>query len=284
MGHWFSEAAALDAAGDTAHDAGELYLNLHTPANPGGELRGQIIAGNVQLTFTDMSGAQEVPSVSSSASGVGATTYNPDTGAIVVHVNSSGADDAVAAHVHQAFAGTNGGVMVGLVQDENDPGHWFSEAATLDAAGQTALDAGELYLNLHTPANPGGELRGQIIAGNVQLTFSDMSGAQEVPAVSSSASGIGATTYNPGTGAIVVHVNSSGVNDAVAAHVHQGSAGTNGGVLFGLVQDLNNMGHWLSEAATLDAAGATAHDSGELYLNLHTPANTGGEIRGQIVP
>ena len=42
LGHWFTENAILDPAGDAAYNAGELYLNLHTPANPGGELRGQI--------------------------------------------------------------------------------------------------------------------------------------------------------------------------------------------------------------------------------------------------
>ena len=123
---------------------------------------GQIIAGKIELTLSEMSGSQEVPPVMTMASGVGATTYNSDTGAILVHVNASGVDDAVALHVHQGFAGTNGGILIPLVQDPNNLGHWFTENATLDLAGDAAYDNDELYLNLHTPANPGGELRGQI--------------------------------------------------------------------------------------------------------------------------
>ncbi len=78
-----------------------------------------------------------------------------------------------AGHIHQAANSlftTNGGVIVGL--DGATPGFnssatnggWTNTTATLNAVQEAALNSGFLYLNAHTAANGGGEIRGNLIA------------------------------------------------------------------------------------------------------------------------
>ena len=284
VARWSAVGAAIDADQLAALRAGRLYVNIHTPLNPGGEIRGQVAPLPVEVLFTSMSGDQEVPALASAASAIAATTIDRDTGTVTLHLNGSGADDAVASHIHVGYAGQNGGVEIGLQQDAGDAGHWFVSGAQLDADGLADYLAGRLYVNLHTPANPGGELRGQIAPPPVEVLFTTLSGGEEVPAVVSAASGIAATTVDRNTGIVTLNLNASGVADATGAHIHTGSAGQNGPVLIALQQDALDVGHWSVTGARLDSIGLADYRAGQLYVNLHTPANPGGEIRGQVVP
>ncbi|MDH3716342.1 MAG: CHRD domain-containing protein, partial [Gammaproteobacteria bacterium] len=185
--------------------------------------------------------------------------------------------------IHLGFAGENGGVQVGLDQDGGNPGHWFVTDAQLDAAGLEAYLAGQLYVNLHTPAIPAGEIRGQIAPPPIEVLFTELSGDQEVPVVVTAATGVAASTANRDTGALTLHVNVIGVDDATAAHIHTAAAGQNGPVLVGLTQDAADFGHW-SVSTSLDNGALGDYKAGGLYVNVHTPANPDGEIRGQITP
>jgi hypothetical protein len=76
-----------------------------------------------------------------------------------------------------------------------------------------------------------------------------------------------------------------------AAHIHLGGVGQNGGILLPLTVSASPMSGTLTEA-DLKATGnvstfAQAIDAiraGSTYVNLHTAANPGGEIRGQVKP
>ncbi len=284
VAHWSTIDAPIDAAQLAALSSGRYYINVHTPANPGGEIRGQVAPAPVAVLFTDLSGGQEVPAVVSAASAIAASTVDLETGMLTLHVNASGAVDATASHIHLAYAGQNGAVLIALQQDAGDVGHWSASAAQLDAAGLASYRAGQLYVNLHTPANPGGEVRGQIAPAPVEVLFTALSGDQEVPAVMSAASGIAASTIDRDHGTVTLHLNATGAADAVASHIHTGSAGQNGPVLIALAQDMADVGHWSVSNAQLDAMGLANYKGGQLYVNLHTPANPGGEVRGQVVP
>jgi hypothetical protein len=284
VARWSAVGAAIDAAQLAALRAGRYYVNVHTPANPGGEIRGQVTAESIEVLFTNMTGGQQVPSNASAASAIVASTVDHETGDVTVHLRATGVDTATAAHVHLGFAGENGGVQIGLVQDGGDPGHWSAEGAQLDEAGLDSYRAGQLYVNLHTPANPAGEIRGQIAPAPIEVLFSDMTGDQEVPPVATAASGIAASTVNRDTGALTLHVNAIGVDAATASHIHTASAGQNGPVLLGLQQDAMNLGHWSLDGETLDSDSLGDYKAGQLYVNLHTPVNPGGEIRGQVTP
>ncbi|MCH8072914.1 MAG: CHRD domain-containing protein [Proteobacteria bacterium] len=284
VARWSAVGVAIDANQLTALRAGRLYVNIHTPANPGGEIRGQVAPPPVEVLFTSMSGDQEVPALASAASAIAATTVDRDTGTVTLHLNGSGADDATGAHIHLGYAGQNGAVQIALQQDATDAGHWSVSGAQLDGASLIDYLAGRLYVNLHTPANAGGEIRGQIAPPPVEVLFTTLSGGEEVPAVVSAASGIAATTVDRNTGIVTLNLNASGVADATGAHMHTGSAGQNGPVLIALQQDALDVGHWSVTGARLDSVGLADYRAGQLYVNLHTPANPGGEIRGQVVP
>ena len=71
----------------------------------------------------------------------------------------------------------------------------------------------------------------------------------------------------------------TGLGATTAQHIHKGACGVNGGVEFA-IDDPKNDEVKIDE--TLDGAQATALAAGELYINFHTAANAGGEIRGQL--
>lgn len=281
---WFVEDGTLNAAGLASFSEGALYVNVHSPANPGGELRGQVIPNGVELLVAELSGSQEVPAVESKASGTGFLTRNIANSVVTININTRDLADANAAHLHGAFAGLNGGVEIGLMQDGSDPSRWSAQAQSLSAAQTAALAAGATYLNVHTPGNPGGEIRGQVIPDGILFATGLLDGSQEVPAVSSTAGGTFAVTVDPATLVMQAHANTTGVDDAVAAHLHDEYAGTSGGVSVGLTQDPNEVSRWSATDVTLSTDQFTALQSGRFYFNVHTPANPGGEIRGQVAP
>ena len=282
-GRWFVEAGGLNAAGLAAFAAGRLYVNVHSPANPGGEIRGQIVPEGITVLYTELSGAQEVPAVDTRAAGLAALTLDPAVPQVTIHVNTTRLDDATNAHLHGAYGGVNGGVEIGLTQDGGEPAHWFVEEAALTAGQLDALMAGATYVNVHSPANPGGEIRGQVIPDGILFATGALEGRQEVPAVASAAGGTFAVTVDPTAMTHVTHANTTGAADATAAHLHTGYAGVSGGVAIPLAQDAMEPSRWSAEGA-LTADQLAAFTAGRLYANVHTPANPGGEIRGQVAP
>ncbi len=108
-----------------------------------------------------------------------------------------------------------------------------------------------------------------------------LSGSQEVPAVTTSASGSGTITVGDDQ-SISGSVTTTGVA-GTAAHIHTAAAGQNGPVTIPLTKSGDN--GWAVPAGTkLTDAQFAAFKAGNLYINVHSEANKGGEIRGQIKP
>ena len=84
----------LNAAGLDALNAGRLYINVHSPDYPPGEVRGQIVPDGITVLFTELSGEQEVPAVDTRASGLAAITLDESSSMVSIHVNNEGLDDA----------------------------------------------------------------------------------------------------------------------------------------------------------------------------------------------
>jgi hypothetical protein len=82
-----------------------------------------------------------------------------DDGSVSGSVTASGFTPT-AAHIHQAAAGKNGPVIVPFAKD----GDKFAPAAgaKLTPDQMKAYKAGDLYVNVHSAANPGGEVRAQL--------------------------------------------------------------------------------------------------------------------------
>jgi hypothetical protein len=110
---------------------------------------------------------QEVPSNTSGAKGTAEVTYNKDTKTLSYTVNYSGlTGKATMAHIHGTAAkGVNAGVKVDLTPKlQKETSGNFSDSVKIDNNGisEDSLMQGLYYFNIHTPKNPGGEIRGQI--------------------------------------------------------------------------------------------------------------------------
>ncbi len=114
------------------------------------------LAADVKVTLT---GDQEVPPVTSAARGSGTLSFGND-GAVSGKIMTTGIT-ATSAHIHEAPAGKNGGVIIPLVKDGD--GSWAVPAgAKLSPAQEASYKAGNLYVNVHSDAHKDGEIRGQI--------------------------------------------------------------------------------------------------------------------------
>jgi hypothetical protein len=106
-----------------------------------------------------LSGGQEVPPVTTSATGSGTITVAADQ-SISGKITTTGIK-GTAAHIHVAAPGTNGPVIVPLTKD-GENGWAVGPGAKLQDAHYQAFKDGNLYINVHSAANPNGEIRGQI--------------------------------------------------------------------------------------------------------------------------
>ncbi len=106
-----------------------------------------------------LSGDQEVPPVKTAASGSGTISVGADK-SVSGSVTTTGVAGTMA-HIHEAPPGKNGGVAVPLAKSGDNT--WSVPAgAKLTDAQYEAFKAGNLYVNVHSDANKGGEIRGQI--------------------------------------------------------------------------------------------------------------------------
>lgn len=257
-------------------DAGELYLNVHSAAHAGGEIRGQI---GREVYSAKLTGLQETNPVTTAATGSGRLVLNPVTRALSGEVELQGVT-ATAAHIHAGAFGSNGAVVIAL-EDHGGHGHYTVPANTVLTPAQVdALRAGELYFNVHSAAHAGGEIRGQI---GRRVFLATASGASEVPSNGSAASGTAFVTYDPATRGIKGSLTLSGMT-ASAAHIHMAAAGVNGPIAVYLVETAAGSGVWAVPANTrLTAEQAAALLNGGLYFNAHSAAFASGEVRGQLI-
>ena len=114
---------------------------------------------NAAATQVMLSGSEEVPPVQTAAKGSGSITVNEDK-TVSGSVTTTGVKGTMA-HIHEGAAGKNGGVAVPL--EKKGDNEWAVPAgAKLSDAQYKAFKAGELYVNVHSEANKGGEIRGQL--------------------------------------------------------------------------------------------------------------------------
>jgi hypothetical protein len=110
----------------------------------------------------DLAGASEVPPTTSSGKGTLDATFDTATKQLTYTVTYSGlTGPATAAHFHgPAAVGANAGVAVPVQGSVASP---IKGTATLTDAQAADLQGGKFYFNIHTEANKGGEIRGQVV-------------------------------------------------------------------------------------------------------------------------
>lgn len=266
--------------------AGNIYVNIHTAANPGGEIRGQVLLKNGSGGTARFDGRSEVPAITNNAKAT-ASLVATSTG-LTYNITVTGLSGVITgAHFHQGGIGVNGPVVKNITSSftgTTATGTWGTTDPTQPFTDslRAALVAGQLYLNIHTAANPGGETRGQALIDAGTGFKAHLTSQQENPPLTNTASGTGSFTLTRGGLAYAITVD--GLSGPIsAAHFHLGSPGQNGGVVFNLGPSISGntiTGYWSSPADSLIVALMT----GRIYVNVHTAANPGGEIRGQLLP
>ncbi len=144
-------------------------------------LAGTATAGNKsgEKFRADLSGDNEVPPVATDASGDFRLAYDDFEGTATYRIRLNDASRVFQAHIHCGAAGVNGPVAVWLAGRPaagawDVDGKWIDNASFTDddiiptACGSTlaelidSIRLGDMYVNVHTRPNPGGEVRGQI--------------------------------------------------------------------------------------------------------------------------
>lgn len=106
-----------------------------------------------------LSGDNEVPKVASKGSAMGDITVKAD-GSVSGSIKVTGFAPT-AAHIHQAAPGANGPVIVPMTKQGDDT-FVFAPNAKMNEAQYAAYKAGNTYVNVHSTANAGGEVRAQL--------------------------------------------------------------------------------------------------------------------------
>lgn len=273
--------------------AGNIYVNVHTAANPGGEIRSQVLLGSEQKFTASLNGQQEVPPVNVPGNGVGKFTLNATGTALQFEVTVNDLSGPLtAAHIHNAAAGVNGPpvrTITNAFTDSTASGTWSSSdtVEALTPALVAELLATKLYVNVHTAANPSGEVRGQIRAGAETVFLAVLEGKQENPAVATAAAGGGYFVLNAEQTVLSFMIKVRNLSGPITgAHFHLAPRGSNGPVVRTLTADFTDStaaGEWRNtDAEPLTPALVADLLAGNIYVNVHTAANPGGEIRGQL--
>jgi len=264
---------AITAADFTALDNTALYVNAHTAAFPGGEIRGQLLRAGSELFVANLTGAQENPPVTTSLTGNSSVALDYRSSNVRYALVTTAT--ATAVHIHRAIGGINGAVVLPYAGTTSP----LFGMGVLPAGEVDALRIAQLYVNVHTAANPGGELRGQLIRPGEQLFVAIMSGANEVPPVTTTAGGATQMVLNAAGTSLAYQSVITMLAAATASHIHNAPAGTNGAVVYALT---------LVGVAPTGTQAITATEEMNLamsryYVNIHTTTNPGGELRGQLV-
>jgi hypothetical protein len=234
----------------------------------------------------NLNSAQEVPTNASTATGFGIVALSKDESTITVSLTFSGlSSNQTAAHIHGSAApGQNAGILFNIGSQGATSGTFTALEFPVTPAQVADLRAGLWYFNVHSVTYPGGEIRGQI---EIACGYTaQLSGAQEVPAVPSTATGRGVVVLSADATRMYVNLSFEGLgSNQTAAHIHgPAPRGQNAGVLFNIGSQGATSGEFngLLFNPTLTQVGYLR--SGQLYFNVHSTTYGGGEIRGQIMP
>jgi hypothetical protein len=283
--------------------AGRMYSNFSTVTNQGGEIRGQLVlkAGIGFVAYLDSAG--ENPATPIHASGTGSFVLNDARDQLTYNLTYIGlsGDISGGGHIHLGTAGNSGHILKTLAPDGGMPegtisGIWTATdlAQNFTPALSESLITGKLYTDLHTASNSRGEIRGQINLTTGAGFTSQLSARENVPpTVNSNATGTASVILSPDRQRISYNLTYLGITDGISSaggHFHAGARGLNG-PLEKLIVPPNApnaytvVGEWSTSDAGAQPLTSAIVDSliaGHIYINLHSGAYIGGEIRGQV--
>lgn len=274
--------------------AGDYYVNIHTSAHPGGEIRGQVLP-EINLFPTN------APAVILPVDGAALTLAGlSSTPFLVQWTPADDANDLV--YLWQLSATPDFSAVV-FQQNVGADLEFVSDFGTVNdlliGAGLPIGGTATLYHRViasdGSVFTAGAGASVQITRGIVESTqfVAQLSGHNEVLPIATMATGRVEAELQGDD--LILSGSFRGLSTPVAtniaggAHIHLGYAGQNGGVQFPLSLDLDEdlLGGSLNPANntfTLSEEQKAALQARRLYVNIHTEAYTGGELRGQLLP
>ena len=243
-----------------------LLLAVAAPAAP---------AQTVFPVFLD--GGQVSPPTASDEVGAGHLYLNPFLGNVRYEITISGVSGGFnGASVRLGPPGQNGPVLFALVGGPLS----FQGVSPVTPTEAAAIQASGAYVDVRSGAFPQGEIRGQVTPTRTQMV-AFLLGAKENPPNNSAGAGDGSFDIHP-NGTVSYSVEFTGLSGPpVQAHLHRGGPDENGPVIHGLSQSAP--GVFSGTTSPLSSSDLAFVRSGRAYVNIHTAAFPGGEIRGQLV-
>src|SRR6185436_3088969 len=243
-----------------------------------------------------LTSGQEVPPNSGSGFGNATVTFDATREHLIVTITVANLGSPINNfHIHEAPAGTNGPVVVDLIglggQFVN--GTMTGTFAVGAAVAQRMLqNPNNFYVNVHTQQFPGGAVRGQLsyVSGGSITYAAELRPTNEVPPANSTAFGSAFVTLDPINDSITWEVNTSGIANASLSHIHRNVAGVNGPVIIDFATSAGQIPNGRT-SGTRSIAALSQTDRTNLatapagfYVNVHSTAFPGGEVRGQLTP
>jgi Ca2+-binding RTX toxin-like protein len=253
------------------------------------ESDGTVLGGGSFSAALD--GAQEVPPVTTAASGRGSVVLNAREDEISVRLSFANlSSDSTMAHIHgSALPGANAGVIFGLSGAGGSSGEIGPLTFAVTPTQVQQLKDGLWYFNVHSVNHGGGEVRGQIVID--ELFTAPVEARQVVPASLSTARGY-ATIVLAGTQdqatvtmtyAGLVGEGQLGVSTAVRVH-SQAARGQIGPVVasFVLPASGSDQDSFIAGPFPMSAGQVSGLRSGRWYIEVESVEFPQGEIRGQF--
>ena len=240
-------------------------------------LSGAAAAQKIALK-AELSGTQEVPPVTTPAMGTAFFLIDLDANTLdfdITIADLQGTETAAQIFGYVASGQAGGTMVFDLGTGNHKSGTW-----NYPQADEANILANLAYVNVMTTTQAGGEIRGQMTRVSAPHTLmASLDGAQEVPAVTTTATGTGVFELDPVANTISFNITYADLSSAeTQAHFHgYAPAGQNANIVFNLPMGSHKTGTW-----TYPQTDEASILNGLLYVNVHSSNNTNGEIRGQI--
>jgi plastocyanin len=253
---------------------GNLYVNVHSPSFPSGEIQGQIVQDDIRFLFNLDESAVEGGGTGSFATGFCEGILSADAAEMSFTIRHD-VSSPIDAHVHFGAPGVGGPAVFPFTSFTSPiTGTWM-----LDTTDIKNLFTNQLYINVHSTAFPAGEIRGQV--GRETARFAYLLTEAEADGgagTGSSATGFAVCELSANQETMFIQVEHD-IASAIDAHVHFGAAGVEGPVRYGFTSPASPAAEvWsVTEQDIVDLL------DGNLYINIHSPTWPSGEIRGQMV-
>jgi hypothetical protein len=228
-----------------------------------------------QLLFTStLDGSQVSPPMATSGRGTVWAVLNTQTKELVYRMTFSRMNgQATGAHLHAGGSGGGNTVTDIEVGGNTVAGTWVNVPDSVVAH----LLAGEIYINVHSSSNPGGEIQGTLkVAQGIGFTIS-LDASQEPGTITSTAEGTGFAILDSTLNNLSFSITIAGLSGTfTAAHFHVLPSPVVHAISF---VDSTASGVWTG----LSADNVASLRRGDIYANVHSSKYPGGEIRGAVV-